>query len=121
MFVDIQSLIYSTLTSNLNIPVYDNVLEGTPFPYVTIGEDIGSDFSTKESLGSDIVVRINVWSAYPGMKEAKEIIDQIIDILVSSLNSFAARPLVDNVRFLIEEDGIRHGVLEMRFKLFAEV
>lgn len=121
MFIDIQSLIYSTLTSNLNIPVYDNVLEGTPFPYVTIGEDIGTDFSTKESLGSDIVVRINVWSAYPGMKEAKEIIDQIIDILVSSLNSFAARPLVDNVRFLIEEGGIRHGVLEMRFKLFAEV
>ena len=121
----LQSTIYtalnndSNLTSTLGASVFDDVPENTGYPYVQIGEDQVSDFSTKDETGSEVTIEMDVWSRYRGSKEAKEIMDRIHTLLHDSSLTVSGTNLV-NLRFEFSDlvrdpDGItRHGIMRFR-------
>ena len=121
----LQSAIYtalnndSTLTTTYGAGVYDDVPEGSGFPYVTMGEDASNDYGTKDLDGSTVTLNIHVWSQYRGSKEVKTIMDRIHTLLHDSSLSVSGFNLV-NTRFefmdiLRDPDGItRHGVMRFR-------
>ena len=121
----LQSTIYSalnndnTLTSTLGAGVFDEVTEGTTYPFVAIGEDTVTDFGTKTEDGGQFTINIHVWSQYTGSKETKNIMDRIHDLLHDSSLSVTGFNLV-NLRFefsdiLRDPDGVtRHGVMRFR-------
>ena len=99
----LQSAIYSTLnndsnlTSTLGAGVYDEVIEGSSYPFVSIGEDIVSEYGTKDLDGGEFTINIHVWSQYTGAKECKNIIDRIHDLLHNtniSVTGFNLRSLL---------------------------
>ena len=121
----LQSTIYSTLnndntlTSTLGAGVFDEVTEGTTYPFVAIGEDTVTDFGTKTEDGGQFTINIHVWSQYTGSKETKNIMDRIHDLLHDSNLSVTGFNLVNlRIEFsdiLRDPDGItRHGVMRFR-------
>lgn len=124
MMVDIQRAIYQRLVSQLPYPVYDSVPDGATLPYIVIGEDIGSDYSTKDFHGGDVVATIHIFSDYKGAKEAKEIADAVVEALGDDINienlSLASLRL-ENLRVFEEPERIWHAVVQMRFKVFKSV
>ncbi|BER92689.1 DUF3168 domain-containing protein [Atrimonas thermophila] len=121
MMVALQKAIYQRLVSQLSYPVYDSVPDGATFPYIVIGEDIGSDYSTKDFHGGDVVATIHIFSDYKGAKEAKEIADAVVETLNDDINienlSLASLRL-ENLRVFEEPERIWHAVVQMRFKVF---
>lgn len=121
----LQTTIYSTLandntlTSNLSAGVYDEVLEGASYPFVSLGEETSIDYGTKNENGGETTINIHIWSQYKGAKETKQIMDRIHDLLHDSSLTVTGFNLV-NLRFeysdiLRDPDGVtRHGVMRFR-------
>ena len=109
----------SNLTSVLGASVFDDIPENTPYPYVQLGEDDASDYSTKDQNGSEVAVNIDIWSRYRGSLEAKNIMDRIHTLLHDSSLSVTGSNFI-NMRFefsdiIRDPDGItRHGVMRFR-------
>ena len=109
----------SNLTSTLGSSVYDEVPEGSSYPYVTIGETTAVEYDTKDVDGSDQTLMLHVWSQYRGSKETKNIMDRLHDLLHDYSLSVTGANLI-NLRFEFSDlvrdpDGItRHGVMRFR-------
>jgi len=126
----LQTTIYSTLsgdsnlTSTLGASIYDDVPQGSNFPYVVLGEDSSNDNSTKDVNGTSSTLTIHVWSEYKGSKETKQIMDRVHDLLHDSNLSISGFNLV-NLRYefsdiMRDPDGItRHGVMRFRAVLLG--
>lgn len=73
----LQQALYQALSNALPCPVYDAVPQDAAYPYVTIDREVrrGADFLA--SRMDERYVYLNVWSAYQGQKEVKEIIAAI--------------------------------------------
>ena len=114
----------STLTSTYGASVYDEVPEGSSFPYVTIGETTALDYSTHDVDGSEQTMTLHVWSQYRGAKETKNILDRLHDLLHNYSLSVTGANLI-NLRLefsdlLRDPDGItRHGVMRFRAVLLG--
>ena len=121
----LQSAIYSrlnsdsNLTSTLGVGVYDEVVLGNDYPFVTVGDTTSTDFSTKDVDGSSTTLTIHVWSQYKGAKETKNIMDRVHTLLHNYSLSVTGFNLI-NLRFefndiLRDPDGVtRHGVMRFR-------
>ena len=120
----LQSAIYSALnvpaiTTTLACGVYDEVIEGNSYPFITLGEETAIDYSTKNLVGAETTINIHTWSRYKGSKQTKEIMDKIHDLLHDVSLTVAGVNLI-NLRFeysdiLRDPDGItRHGVMRFR-------
>jgi len=120
----LQSTLYSALnvsaiTSTLSCGVYDEVIEGNSYPFITLDEETVTDYSTKNFVGAETTVNIHLWSRYKGSKETKQIMDQVHDLLHDVSLTVTGVNLI-NLRFeysdiLREPDGItRHGVMRFR-------
>ena len=109
----------STLTSTYGASVYDEVPEGSSFPYISIGETTALDYGTLDVDGSEQTMTFHVWSQYRGAKETKNILDRLHDLLHDYSLSVTGANLI-NIRFdfsdlLRDPDGItRHGVIRFR-------
>ena len=109
----------STLTNTNGASVYDEVPEGSGFPYVVLGETTAIDYGTKDINGSESTVMLHVWSQYRGAKEVKNIMDRVHDLLHDYSMSVSGANLI-NLRFefsdlLRDPDGVtRHGVMRFR-------
>ena len=126
----LQTAIYSrlkndnTLTSTHGAGVYDDVPEGSSFPYVAIGESTALDYGTKDSHGSENTITLHVWSRYKGSKETKNIMDRLHDLLHNYNLSVSGANLI-NIRFefsdlIRDPDGItRHGIIRFRAVLLG--
>ena len=103
--------------------VFDDVPEGTAYPYVVIGEETATNIGTKDNDANEHTLTIHVWSQYRGRKEIKNIMSQIYTILHNTDITVSGASLV-NVRHefeqtLLEADGItRHGVMRFRVVIF---
>lgn len=101
--------------------VHDEVAEETPLPYITLGEDTVSDYSTKTFDGEDITHTLHVWSGYKGKKEAKEILDLALQAIIASPLALAGDfQLEDARREMLEvfkDEDAYHGVMRLRFKI----
>ena len=117
----LQKAIYDRLKVNLPCPIYDHVPDGATMPYVTLGEDTVRDWSTKLEAGQEVTHTLHVWSDYSGMKEAKEIIDQVIQALTSAPlqveGFFVVLATLDMVETMRDPEGFRHGIVRFRFKI----
>ena len=109
----------NTLTNTLGASVFDDVPEETAFPLVVLGEDTTVDFSTKDLVGSETTINIDIFSRYRGSKETKNIMDRIHTLLHDSSLTVSGVNLI-NLRFefsdvIRDPDGItRHGIMRFR-------
>jgi hypothetical protein len=81
-----QTAVYGRLHGDATLaamaPVYDEVPEGTAYPYVAISGLDATPDNTLGELGSSVVITLNVWSRYRGYAEAQRIaarIDALLD------------------------------------------
>ena len=120
----LQSAIYtalnvSAITSTLSCGVYDEVVEGNSYPFITLGEETAIDYSTNNLVGAETTINVHIWSRYKGSKETKEIMDKIHDLLHDVSLTVTGVNLI-NLRFeysdiMRDPDGItRHGVMRFR-------
>ena len=120
----LQSSIYtalnvSAITSTLACGVYDEVVEGNSYPFITLGEETAIDYSTNNLVGAETTINIHVWSRYKGSKQTKQILDKIHDLLHDVSLTVSGVNLI-NLRFeysdiMRDPDGItRHGVMRFR-------
>jgi len=124
VIAELQGAVYQRLKTLLPVAVYDDVPSQASFPYVVVGEDIVSDYSTKERFGGNVLIAVHVFSLYRGMKEVKEIAEQVLNALKQGVEVNGVLWCysgLDTMRFLVEDDGVRHGVVQMRFKILTEV
>ena len=64
----------SALLALLGSPrIYDDVPQGSDFPYLTFGQSVARDWSTGSEDGNEHVLTLHVWSQAKGKKEAHEI------------------------------------------------
>jgi len=120
----LQSAIYAALnvpaiTDTLNCGVYDEVIEGNSYPFITLGEETAIDYSTNNLVGAETTINIHIWSRYKGSKQTKEIMDKVHDLLHDVSLTVSGVNLI-NLRFeysdiMRDPDGItRHGVMRFR-------
>ena len=120
----VQSAIYTALnvtavTSTLSCGVYDEVIEGNTYPFISLGEESAEDYSTNNLVGADTTINIHIWSQYKGSKQTKDIMDKVHDLLhdislnVSNVNLINLRFEFSDI--MRDPDGItRHGVMRFR-------
>ncbi|WP_431856605.1 DUF3168 domain-containing protein [Azospirillum sp.] len=113
----LQVAIVAALKPALNpVPVLDDVSTNTAFPYVVIGEDTVTDWSTVDRDGEELDTTVHVWSRYAGRKEIKELMGKVKTALHEQRLTVAGQHLV-SLRFafetsFVEPDGrTRHGVI----------
>lgn len=120
----LQSSIYtalnvSAITTTLACGVYDEVVEGNTYPFITLGEETAIDYSTNNLVGAETTINIHVWSRYKGSKQTKQIMDKVHDLLHDVSLTVSGVNLI-NLRFeysdiMRDPDGItRHGVMRFR-------
>jgi len=110
----------TALTSLLSgAKIYDDVPQGTPFPYVTIGESTVRDWSTGSEAGSEHILTLHVWSRAKGRKQVHEIID-VMTAKLHDMNLPVSGHTLVNFRHELSEarresDGeTYHGIVRYR-------
>lgn len=82
----VQRAIYRTLAEDDELQslisgVFDDVPEGTEFPYVVIGECTLIPDNYLTGFGREVRATLHVWSQYRGFAEALEIADRVCQLL----------------------------------------
>ena len=125
---EIQKSIYQALKDDVDITavvtgVYDEVPQGTKYPYIVIGEDTALQWDTGSSVGAESTLTIHVWSRDYGRRECKEIMSLVYDVLheaeLSIDDAHAVFCYWEFAETFLDTDGkTRHGV--MRFRTLTE-
>ncbi|HTT98964.1 MAG TPA: DUF3168 domain-containing protein [Rhizomicrobium sp.] len=123
----LQQAIFATLCASDGIKdvvgdpprVFDAPPRGVAFPYVVIGDDTESDWSTATEAGSEHALAVHVWSRADGHREAKLVADAVRDALDGAALSVTGQALIDirhrDTNFIRESDGeTTHAVLQFR-------
>lgn len=126
----LQTAVFSALDSDaalgaLVTGVYDSAPQAndsgsdTPFPYVTIGEAVHTDWSTDTESGDDVTFTVHSWSRYRGRKEIKQIQGAVYDVLHRANLSVTGYKFVScdwlQSESFTDTDGLtRHGVQTFR-------
>ena len=82
----LQKAIYQQLTGDdtlmgLVTGLFDRPVQGTAFPYITIGDSIGLDWSNAAAGGMEHKFIVHIWSREGGRKEAARIMERIHALL----------------------------------------
>ena len=117
--LELQKAVYAALSAALMVPVYDDIPEGTSPPYVVIGDIAEEGDYSHDTDGRQALVTVHVWSAYRGMKEAREIGGEIISALhfkELTVTGYRPVPLVLEFFDVLRDPGgtLRHGILRFR-------
>lgn len=109
----------AALTAIVGQRVYDDVPQGSQFPYVVLGDDITSAWDTDCKAGFSALITVHGFSRYQGRKEAKAIGDAVYAALHNAgfltANFYAAACAFDTQSVIIESDGVtRHTVTRFR-------
>jgi hypothetical protein len=116
----LQKAIYDALTGDSDLMalitgVFDNVPQGQAFPYVTIGDDILTDWASHTFDGASIEASIHAWARANGRKGCKSIQAEIRRILhdvslsVSGFKTVSLRQTFENT-MLDPDNETYHGV-----------
>src|SRR5262245_37804789 len=57
--------------------VFDDVPQGSDFPYLTFGQSTARDWSTGSEDGSEHILTLHVWSKERGKRQAQEIMGAV--------------------------------------------
>jgi hypothetical protein len=77
----LQAALYTRLTSELTIPVYDFTPQDSEFPYAVIGADTTIPLDTKTTDGHEFTSTIHLWTKGAGRKALKEQMQAVYDAL----------------------------------------
>jgi hypothetical protein len=110
------------------VPGVTGVFDGPPVdaapPYLVIGGDVMTDWSTKTETGREHLLRVSVWDAGPGLARVKPLM-AAVDAAVSALSGSSGGQRVVSARFvralvLGEPDGWTQGLMEFRVRSLAD-
>ena len=76
----LQSVIYKALNDNLDITVYDEVLENASMPLMTIGDYTLIENDTKFE-GYEFNYKLSIYTEYEGKKEVNNLLSKTLMIL----------------------------------------
>lgn len=107
-----------------DIPGITGVFDGPPVdaasPYLVIGSDIASDWSTKTETGREHRVVVNIWHSGPGVAATKSLIGDVETRLAGLAGTRDGHRLVlaRLVRSMVltDPDGWSQGIVEFRFR-----
>lgn len=89
--------------------VYDEVPQGTAYPYIAVGSMTEVRFNAFGKAGKDTTVTLHVWSQNAGFKEALAITDRVNVLLDNTALSVSGFNLVlcehENTNTIIDPDG----------------
>lgn len=127
----LQEAIYVALSFNDDVReavgdpprIYDAVPRGAAFPYIVIGDDRESDWSTATETGSAHALTIHIWSRAAGRKETRLAAQAVIGALNGAALVLEGQALID-LRYL-ESESTRENDGEtvharLRFKALLE-
>lgn len=123
-----QKALYQQLTGNaplmaLVTGIYDRIPQGTPMPYIVLGDATLHDRSTKTSGGTEQLLTLRVWSREGGRKQAATIMEKVhsllheADILVEGQNLISIRFVSSAIT--LENDGYTYQG-QMQFRALLE-
>ena len=107
----IQKFVYDTLVAAqsgwaVSSEIFDEVPDGEIFPYIELGTTTDTVEGSKGAKWSENVQQISVWSDANGSKECNDIMNQVIDAMMSLSMPQA---LTDNFRV----DTLDRGLVEL--------
>ncbi|MFZ4687725.1 MAG: DUF3168 domain-containing protein [Polymorphobacter sp.] len=93
-------------------------------PYLVVGPDLVSDWSTKTETGHEHRVTVSVWDAGPGAARAKSVMGLVETALAGLAGSRDGHLLVSSrlLRTLVltDAEGWTQGIVEFRLRSLAE-
>jgi hypothetical protein len=121
----VQVLVMAALA---DLPGVSGVYDGPPPdavpPYVVIGNDLVTDWSTKTEAGHEHRLSINVWDAGPGAAAVKRLAGAVADRLAALAGSHGGHVVVSSrlLRSLVltDAEGWTQGIVEFRVRSSAE-
>lgn len=125
---DLQTAVYTELTGDEALMsmisgVFDDVLDGQAFPYVTIGDAAETPWSTFGRSGADDVLTIHIWSQANGFKEALQVLDRLNALLDSDELTVGGHvhvgTLYEGAETLRDPDGITRHVVA-RYRVYVQ-
>jgi hypothetical protein len=87
--------------------VFDAVPRGSAYPYIVIGDDRETDWSTATEPGSQHALTVHVWSRAIGRRETRLASQAVIDALTGAELAIDGQTLID-LRWL-ESDSTRES------------
>ncbi|GAA3223266.1 DUF3168 domain-containing protein [Actinocorallia longicatena] len=124
----VQQAVYDVLAADavlegLGCTIWDEVPEGTPRPYIVLGESMETPDRDLATHGRQTVETLHIWSKKRGMTETKLIMARVQALLDHQPLTIAGhRHIVTRWEFgqtlRDPEPGIRHGVT--RFRIITE-
>ena len=119
----LQSVIYKALNDNLDIAVYDEVLESALMPLLTIGDYTLIEYNTKYE-GYEFNWKLSIYTEYEGKKEVNNLLSKTLMILKgldsSSIDNFYIDSVwLDNAN-IFRNEGYYVADINMKF-LIMEV
>lgn len=125
----IQDAVYGVLSGDATLGalisgVFDEVPEGTPYPYVTLGEALEQPDNAHDRFGRQSVLTLHVWSLHRGFSEANAIASRVVALLDHNpLTVVGRHHVVTRYEFsqsLRDPDtpGLRH--IPLRFRVITE-
>ena len=122
--LELHKALYAGLTSHTPLmdvvsDVLDDVDEGQPYPYVTIGDPVANPWDTKTSIGENITFVLHTWSDYDGKAESYRVMNLIHEALSQPLSIeggfYVFKFERESQNVFTDIDGItRHGVMNFR-------
>src|SRR5690349_18507109 len=95
----LQKAIYQTLTGDTTLMalvagVYDRPPQASAYPYITLGDAEGRDWSTKTASGVEFMGTLHIWSREGGRKQALTIMERVHTLLHDANISVEGQTLV---------------------------
>lgn len=104
--------------------VYDAPPPDAVSPYIVLGSDVVTDWSSKTGIGHEHRLAINVWEAGPGTARAKALMGAVEATMrgLSGGRDGQVIVLVQPVRTLVltDAEGWTQGILEFRVRTVEE-
>jgi len=104
----LQQAIFATLSTDTAVTdavgdrIYDAVPRGSAYPYIVIGDDKESDWSTATEPGSAHALTIHIWSRAAGRRETRLAAEAVIAALNGAELALTGQTLID-LRWLESE------------------
>lgn len=117
----VQKLVVAALAS---VPGVTGVFDGPPPdavpPYLVVGSDLVTDWSTKTETGCEHRLAINVWDAGPGTAAAKGLMGQVSARLAALSGEQDGHRIVSALLLrqlvLTDAEGWTQGIVEFRVR-----
>jgi hypothetical protein len=125
---ELQPAIIEKLKSDVTLTgmvtgIFDDVPQGTDYPFVKVGESSETPRNTFGRRGRDVSITIDVFSVYEGFKEAFEIYNQIDELLDGQPLTLSNYSLVylqnDGMQTILAQDGVTRQI-PVRYRAFIQ-